>query len=109
VALLASSSGALSDAETSSEKLRANGQSCGPKFSNYAGATPCEALAAQTAKVDALHNVGLIPLVVGGAAIGGALLYALWPSKTPANSTSRLRAVPMLSRGEGGLLVSGSF
>ncbi len=109
VALLAASSGALEDAEASSAALRANGQSCGPKFSNYAGAATCTDLAAQTAKVDALHNGGLIPLVVGGAALGGALLYALWPSKTPARATLRLRAVPMLSRGEGGLLVSGSF
>lgn len=109
VALLAASSGAREGAEASGATLRADGRSCVPDFTNYAGAATCTDLAAQTARVDALHNGGLIPIVVGGAALGGALLYALWPSKTSARATSRLRAVPMLGRGEGGLLVSGSF
>ncbi len=108
VALFAASSGALSDAKASSAELRQGGLSCVPGSTNYLSG-PCAELAAQTKKVDSLHNAGVVPIIVGSAALGGALLYALWPSKPAASATSRVRAVPMLGRGEGGLLVSGSF
>jgi len=108
VALRAASSGALSNAEASSAELRAGGLSCVPGSTNYVSA-PCADLAAQTQKVDTLRNGGLVSILVGSAALGGALVYALWPSKTPASATSRVHAVPLLSRSEGGLLVSGSF
>lgn len=108
-ALLAASAGALTDAKTKSAELRGNGQSCSPAFANFAGADACNALASTTAKVDTLHNVALVPLIVGGAAIGGALLCVLWPASAPKSDAAGVRAAPMLGRGEGGLLLSGSF
>ena len=108
-AMLAVAAGALSDAKARSATLRAGGQSCDATFTNYAGPASCDALAKKASSVDALHNGGLIPLVVGSAALGGALLYALWPASAAPRATSRLRAQPMLSRSEGGVLVSGSF
>lgn len=108
-ALLALSAGALTDAKTSSTKLRGQGQSCNPTFSNYAGPNLCAALAAQTAKVDTLHNAGLVPLIVGGAAIGGALLYALWPASEVKSATATARLAPLLGREEDGVMLTGSF
>jgi hypothetical protein len=108
-ALLALSAGALADAKTNSTQLRADGHSCDPTFSNFAGTNQCAALAAQTAKVDTLHNAGLVPLVVGGAAIGGALLYALWPASAAKTEAASARLAPLLGRAEGGVLLSGRF
>ncbi|MEP7119312.1 MAG: hypothetical protein ABJE95_00140 [Byssovorax sp.] len=114
-ALLALSAGALADAKTNSTVLRANGGSCNPAFSNYAGQSPCAALDATLTKVDTLHNAGLIPLVVGGAAVGGALLYALWPASGASaasgvkHAAPSARIAPIMGHGEGGVLLSGSF
>jgi hypothetical protein len=109
VAFIAVGGGKSGSAQTESDAIRSSHQSCRAEAANYVGKTRCDALAATLSSADMFRNAAIPALVVGGAALGGALLYVLWPSGKKKAADTGFQAAPILAPGEGGLRLSGSF
>jgi hypothetical protein len=114
VAFLGLSSAKKSTAMSTRTTLLTAHQSCVSGAANFAGQTSCGNLASQFKADDTFHDVAIGAFIVGAAAAVGTAAYFLWPVKRPAAVTGggarEIRVIPVIAgRGDGGLLVSGSF
>lgn len=70
----------------------------------------CKDLAAAASSGDTFGNVGIVGLVMAGAAAAGVATYLLWPESHEEKSSARsVRVLPNASATGGGLFVVGSF
>jgi hypothetical protein len=74
---------------------------------------PCASLHDTLSKRDSLANGSLVSFAVGGALLGATIAYALWPQGRSRDrwepTLARVRPEPLVGRGVGGLVVTGSF
>jgi hypothetical protein len=54
-------------------------------------------------------NIATIATIAGGAAVAGGLILVLTSPKSTERSAGRLRAVPNVAMGGGGLTLQGNF
>jgi hypothetical protein len=68
----------------------------------------CDELLDLQDKRDSAQAVAIVGYALGGAAAVGTVLFAILPRKSPDRSTG-MQVTPVLSPGQSGVLITGSF
>lgn len=114
VTLVALSFGKGSAADDARKKIIADGGSTATCAAPSAAfVADCASLHDSLSKRDSLANAAVGSFLVAGGLLGATLLYAYWPSSKKRDnwepSIARVRPAPLVGRGVGGLVVTGSF
>jgi hypothetical protein len=109
--LTTAASGKRADAEALRTKLGTAAAACGGVTAAGA-ATSCQTIASDTARHDTLNRAALGSFIVGGALALASAGFGAWAALGPKDdrgTQTSVRALPLVSRDEGGIVVVGTW
>jgi PEGA domain-containing protein len=100
----------IAESNRSTAKTLSNETNHACPISNPSPQGKCKELADAASNEDTFGNIGVVSLVVAGAAAVGVATYLLWPAPRDEPASARtIRVLPTASTTGGGLFVMGSF